>query len=208
MEIKPLFTINFFAFKCEKSLLEDTTKKIELLNWRPGMKNEVSGDLHRSKDFAELHAWFQSCVNEVKHNLNLPFNELPIIQSWSNRSFKGMWHHGHVHELSFLSGIFYLNSSSSGKTWFSTENPWFNFPLIYFKHRESNILIHKEVPEAGKLVLFPSHIYHSVDDWEDNIPRYSVAFNTFPQGSFGRADEKCTLNIKIDTDSNNYEELF
>jgi uncharacterized protein (TIGR02466 family) len=208
MEKQGIFSIDLYKFRCSQNLLQDTREKVMSLNWRSGMKNEVSGDLHRSDQFKEIHGWFQQCVNEVKNDLDLPFDSLPIVQSWSNRSLKGMWHHGHTHDFSFLSGIFYLNTADFGKTWFSVNNTWYDHSLIYFKIKDSKILIHREAPEEGKLVLFPSHIYHSVDNWENDEPRYSIAFNTFPCGRFGVPDEKCSLNLKIDDSNDYYEKPF
>lgn len=203
-----VFQTNFYTFKCDADLLQITKKHVEVLNWRAGMKNEVSGDLHNAKAFSHVHAWMQDCVNELRQDLKLPFDDLPIIQSWANKSHKGMWHHGHKHDFSFLSGIFYLNTSESGRTWFSVENVWFDHALIYFKQKDSNALMHKEKPEAGKLILFPSHIHHSVEDWQDDQPRYTIAFNTFPCGNFGIPDEKSSLSLTINQHSNHQEELF
>jgi hypothetical protein len=35
-------------------------------------------------------------------------------------------------------------------------------------------------PEAGKLVLFPSYMWHGVEPFESDAPRLTVAFDALP----------------------------
>jgi hypothetical protein len=59
-------------------------------------------------------------------------------------------------------------------------------------------VIAKIKTSPGKLVLFPSHLYHSVDEHmiEDH-PRYSLSFNTFPSGQIGNFAALAGLNLEV-----------
>lgn len=177
---------NFYKFFYDKQLTE---KILELIKSLPYIRNEhnhiSSLSLNHMKEFNDLHDWFNDCLAKVKNDLQLPFTKIVITETWSNKSFKNEWHHGHIHFNSFLSGVFYLNTSDTGNTWFSIDNFWYDFFLIENNlakdfNADKRLVIHKESPEMGKLILFPSKIFHSVDNHEDKEPRFSIAFNTFP----------------------------
>ena len=58
--------------------------------------------------------------------------------------------------------------------------------------------IHKEPPKTGKLIIFPSNFIHSVDENKDDLdPRYTIAFNSFPEGVFERGGKLRYLNLKV-----------
>jgi hypothetical protein len=104
-------------------------------------------------------------------------------------------HHGHTHPNSFISGVFYLSHSNpedGGNTLFYKEQPSLWRKNI-FSHRQGEWF--RIRPEAGKLILFPSMLYHSVEPHNSESPRYSIAFNTFPTGKLGYAVAASGLNI-------------
>ena len=45
----------------------------------------------------------------------------------------------------------------------------------------------------GDVLLFPSTLSHSVDENFSNDTRYSLAFNAFVKGQFGKDEYKLTL---------------
>lgn len=140
-------------------------------------------------EFQELKLWVKEKVREVLASQDYRFG-LRITQSWFNASNKGMWHHRHSHSNSFLSGILYLTPSGS-HTWFSTESIWLkggednHFPFMARVPHPYKDVIHKYPTTPGKLLLFPSTLDHSVDEHDLDEPRYTIAFNTFPVGTFG-----------------------
>ena len=46
-------------------------------------------------------------------------------------------------------------------------------------------VIHKEPTKSGHLLIFPSHLIHSVDENLSEHSRYSVSFNSFFSGQVG-----------------------
>ena len=61
---------------------------------------------------------------------------------------------------------------------------------------ESNYLNQREFPNEpcdGTIIIFPSHLPHSVSPSETDQDRYSCAFNYFLKGPFGYEDTALTL---------------
>ena len=48
-------------------------------------------------------------------------------------------------------------------------------------------------PEKNMMLIFPSELYHRIGVHKSLQPRYSIAFNFFPEGKIGIYDS--TLNI-------------
>lgn len=202
MEIFPTSIYSFFLN--DKDLLNRIKFKVEHLNFVPNRVNfyttTVLNDLE-DEDFKSLHNWFNSCIENVKLDQKLPLDKIVITQSWANRTNFKEFHQAHKHANSFLSGVFYLSTSETGYTWFSRKNKWYDFFLLkpgYSYPTGNERMYYKERPEIGKLILFPSNITHSVEEHEDpTTPRYSIAFNTFPEGNFEKGGKLRHLNLKV-----------
>jgi len=68
---------------------------------------------------------------------------------------------------------------------------------IRFEYDENNNLNTGQYAmnvEDGKVILFPSHLEHSVDENKSKEERYSLAFNFYVRGRFGKEEYK--LEIK------------
>ncbi len=178
-----------FRFYCDADLTRTVFENIKKLHYVKNDNNTISDVkfLNQKEDFKDIHNWFSYCVDNVIRELDLPFNKLVITESWSNKAEKQQWHHTHKHPNSYLSGIFYLTTSDSGGfTWFSDRNIWYKHHLVEDNlndnvfNENKHLVITKEKPEAGKLILFPSFVQHSVDNHNDDEPRYTIAFNTYP----------------------------
>ena len=76
---------------------------------------------------------------------------------WVNFTYKGDDNPEHNHAGS-LSGIIYIKDEDCQPT---------NFPTIDYAHK----------PEEGEILLFPSHLKHSVDVKETESERISSSFN-------------------------------
>lgn len=89
----------------------------------------------------------------------------------------------HFHSHSIFSGILYLQDHSS-QTIFYPEDTFYNI------HKNSmvfvNVLPHKQEivsdTKLGKLLIFPSYLFHSVPVIKSKEVRYTLAFNTFFTG--------------------------
>lgn len=187
-----------YKFYCDKRILEKSFEYIKNLEYMPITHNLSSKDyrLNTHRKLNKLHDWFQSCVNEVVNDLNCN-DELAITQSWATKSMSGQWHHPHSHPYSIVSGVFYLTDSNA-ETWFSIPSIW-DLPNVFCHSIDKNdsIVIHKNKTEKGCLVIFPSSLFHSVNEHYDSEPRYILSFNTFFNGSIGKLEAASGAHLKI-----------
>jgi len=132
-------------------------------------------------------------VHDVLHVSREEHNVKRTI-SWANRVCRGEYIHEHYHANSHFSGVFYLhvpNDSSDitfaqcGKDW-STLDWEFNVN----SHDNINAKQKKFSTTTGKLFLWPSHLKHFVEPSVSEEPRYSIAFNYFVFGCYGRGTNK------------------
>lgn len=147
--------------------------------------NESKFDLLREKIYAEVNNFLHEQLR-VDDQINFE-----LQNSWVVKHEKGDWAHRHCHKHSMISGILYLNvDENSGSLVFHKDNGWENiFPkMIEFPYKDFNnlnALTWSIKPKVGEVILFPSHLDHSVTENLSHITRYCVAFNFFPRGTFG-----------------------
>lgn len=196
-----------YSFQANPKLVGDT---LSLLKQEEDyVKN--SGNFHTEnlvdrKEFRKLKKWFNKCLRECLGDLNTNqhVSDVKVCLMWGNKSNYNQWHHTHTHPQSILSGILYLTDNDS-RTWFSIRNIWTNFsnnteekwprnfPSVFAGEDKiskstlyaNNDVIHKEQTKSGHLLIFPSHLIHSVDENLSEHSRYSVSFNSFFSGQVG-----------------------
>lgn len=163
----------------------------------PNIFNEIYKDPSGNRAFynKELLVWIQSCIDTVSKN-EFDNMELVVTDCWFNSTSRYQKHHEHFHPNSILSGIFYLTDSDVG-TCFSSSNPWTEWlsPVFSFNptlNTQTTIVS----AEKGKLIIFPSNILHFTKPNTSNNIRYSIAFNTFFNGSFGWPIADLDINTK------------
>jgi hypothetical protein len=196
-----------YSFQAPSKLIDDTLSLLkEEEEYVKNSGNFHTEDLSERKEFKKLKKWFNKCLRECLEDLNTTqhISDVKVCLMWGNKSNYNQWHHTHTHPQSILSGILYLTDNDS-RTWFSIRNIWTNFsnnteekwprnfpsvfagedkiiePTLY----SNNDVIHKESTKSGHLVIFPSHLIHSVDENLSEHPRYSVSFNSFFSGQVG-----------------------
>jgi uncharacterized protein (TIGR02466 family) len=108
--------------------------------------------------------------------------EIYITESWLNKTEKGQSHHRHWHPNSVISGVVYLaGDPESGHLRFITSQ----YNTLEFEIAETNIYNAKSWASPGipgSIILFPSNLEHLVDEYQGDIPRISMSFNTFVKG--------------------------
>ena len=84
----------------------------------------------------------------------------------------------HIHPTSWLSGVYYVRvpdlvqrGDNSHKGWIEFGHPPEHYPVT--KEPETTFI----EPVEGKLVLFPSYLYHRTVPYEDDALRISIAFD-------------------------------
>lgn len=193
------FCETLYTFKAQDDLINDTFIRIKNLKWKKSGSNStnINITLHKNKNFKQLHQWFLICINELINDIGFEFKDIVITQSWANKTEANEKHHNHFHINSFLSGVFYLTDyipNTGGETVFIKEctSLWNKNIFKYEKDEYLNVL-----PQAGKLILFPSQLYHGVNEYTSSTPRYTISFNSFPIGQLGSVDAATSLNLRL-----------
>lgn len=150
--------------------------------------------LFREEKYEQTFSWINECLEEIRVDQEYNCDELKVCLSWLNKWETGKWSPEHIHGNSFLSGILYLTDNDA-RTWFSRKDPW-NDPFSTITMGSSRIIVHKELTVAGKMVIFPSSLLHSIDENRSNHLRYTLAFNAFPSGNI-YANDYAQIKINL-----------
>ena len=102
-----------------------------------------------------------------------------LAGAWSVRLASGGYHTDHVHQRGWISSAFYVSvpavmkPEASHAGWLRLGRPGITTqPALEPDYRVK--------PEPGKLVLFPSYMWHGVEPFESNEHRLTVAFDVVP----------------------------
>ncbi len=143
---------------------------------------EIAALLHSFKGaLADLQS---RCGREATH----PFesrNHSPaeIVGCWSVRLRRDGFHVNHIHPEGWVSSAYYatvpgeVDDSSQRSGWLKFGEPRFAVPGL-------GPLLEVQ-PKPGRLVLFPSYLWHGTNALRGDAPRMAVAFDAVPQAELG-----------------------
>lgn len=99
--------------------------------------------------------------------------------SWSVRLRSQGFHLNHVHSEGWISSCYYVGLPPAVES-SADRQGWIKFGETGFLNddREQTALCIK--PEVGKLILFPSYMFHGTIPFEDTQPRTTIAFDVVP----------------------------
>ena len=124
----------------------------------------------------DLRSAIQECLNEYCKEAGLEQNK--IVNSWCNVLKEGGNVKRHRHEKSVLSGAYYPVSDADDCPLF-IENPNTVFKMTESKVNETEYNTERVgfTTEAGKLIIWPSYLYHETPR-NASDDRYTISFNT------------------------------
>ena len=138
-----------------------------------------------SLEYEEVRNKIMSCVNAYVHSfLKVSDNVKFYLQnSWVVKHKSNDWGQPHSHGNSLLSGVYYLNTDNqSGNILLHKPGSYTNVfhqstRLPFDEVDNINCETWNIKPNNGDILLFPSHLVHSIEKNKSNIIRYALAFN-------------------------------
>lgn len=138
---------------------------------------------------ASVCAFQRSLPNDPKHPfLSAQGQTMRMVGAWSVRLWSGGRHVNHVHPQGWLSSAFYVSlPPSMGAVGAGVDDAGciqFGQPPVELGLELAPRLVLR--PQAGRLALFPSYIWHGTVPFVDRRPRLAIAFDARPALAAGR----------------------
>ena len=137
-------------------------------------------------------------VNNYLHTDDRHF-EWYITNSWVLKHEPNDYNPAHAHANSLITGVYYLEvPEHSGDITFHKPDGLTNIfhvstNIPYKEYTPTNCGRWTFTPREGDILLFPSHLYHSVGVNETNKQRYSLSINFHIKGTLGTEDDCLNL---------------
>ena len=164
----------------DNSLIEKNNQLIKITGSQP------QNELHKTDTFANLTKTITEVTKTILEEQEY-MGEVEITNMWGNilRPQSQRAHAPHSHSNNFLSGVFYLKTSSDTS------------PIQFFDPRPQSSVLKPRKKEYNKLnsdmaqfnsetgsgVVFPSWLVHWVPETKDE--RISIAWNIIVRGEYG-----------------------
>ena len=182
----PIWTMLVDDYKSINAEMLGYIKALQAENPKGINKSNVSG--WHSNPFDMKHSSVLSFFNKIQKNLNKaivdlgwdnPSNEFKITSSWSIINKKGSSNNRHIHSNNYISAAYYVSAPEGcGDILFydPREAKVIRRPKSIDKNSLSADVINVK-PKEGLLVLFPSYLYHSVEENITDNERTVISFN-------------------------------
>lgn len=170
------------AAHLNKSLEDKIRKLLEgKPNVAPGLPWQTDATLHKLPAFAELVTLIRSAARGALSMLTIdPVHAFDITACWANIYPQGARNSQHMHPNNFLSGTYYVKvPKGSADINFHDPRPAATLLMPPFDIKRTQHMGNvRVVPSAaGRLVLFPAWLEHSVPANAQEDERISVSFN-------------------------------
>ena len=140
-----------------------------------------SDQLHRRPELQEFVAIVHDNVTEVARAYRMDTNQasLELATCWAMVNGKMASGAIHCHPNSFLSGVYYVNTTEeTGNIFFQDPRPGANMaacPVTEFTPWTIRQVSYRPAP--GGMLIFPGWLYHGVEPNLSETPRVSLSFN-------------------------------
>ena len=186
----------------EEEITDELLSYCESINYNRMMSNNgymsenkyVLNELTDLKKKLALH-----CNTYLQDNLKVNTNSsFYFLNSWIVKHNKGDYAQSHLHTNSLISGVYYINvPKDSGNIIFQknyTNLFHSSINIEYNSLNETNSLEYTLNVKEGMILLFPSWLSHSVLENLNQQTRYTLAFNLFVRGKYGK--DEFELEVK------------
>ncbi len=154
-----------------------------------GLELSNAGGWHSNNNYHEhdnlLRDLLSKYVQSFFGNRNVFNSEINphLIGLWMNINRKGDYNKSHIHPDSHLSGVFWIKCPpDSGHLTFQSPHYFsqYNEVTSYTKEFRDQTISHPTYnvfSEEGRMIIFPSSLYHHVEPNKSDEDRISVSFN-------------------------------
>jgi len=150
---------------------------------RPAPEDDLSlqtdHDFHRHPEFAGLQRYVMKAVEGALSVLHVKAEGAEITGCCVNVSPPGIRHHEHTHPNNYLSGVYYLRIPPGGDSInFHDPRPQAHvLSLPAAKGTPFTMSLMTVAAQAGRMILFPAWLRHSVEPNRGSGERISLSFN-------------------------------
>ena len=199
MNVYPIFASNLIetVFDDEESI-KKLNQICEDVDWFVNPQEGNNGaSATRNKlileEYPEIKESLSRCFDQVNDNVLQLGGNFIITTSWFTKITKNSFSQFHTHRNSFYSAVLYFGEYSKEQKHapIQFENPNADLPSHFIVPKTWNIhncFTWDVYPSTGTLLFFPSYLRHRIGTHNDDKPRYSLAFNIVPYGSYGEGD--------------------
>lgn len=198
-DVIPMFSSPLFSIQVK----EDTDELNESNSYFVGSSRQGTGNVtNDSFNILDRHPRVKNILLSYWKRINSEylFNECEhiITTSWITKTKKLEYSQVHWHKNSYFSAVYYYGEYDDGCGDIIMLNPLEKFTDFYTPSPGQNNIFNSNVwgakPKKNKLIFFPSYISHQVSGHNSDLPRYSLAFNISPVGTYGAGDSYIDTN--------------
>jgi uncharacterized protein (TIGR02466 family) len=179
---------------------EMLSEEVDSSNYGERSKNSY---ILNEPECSKLGNHILNIVPQFGKTLGLDYDSYKFGQSWLSFKHPGQHHTMHTHPNSLISGVFYFGKPVEKTPAVKFHKPILGVNVSYISpktladKRESKYAWSEFSVEflPGLLLLFPSHLNHSVPLNKTDTTRCSLAFNIVPSIGFG--DETSLTELKF-----------
>jgi len=142
-------------------------------------------DLQKEKIFKPLINRIKESTLDISKNvfrINRPYT-VDVVSLWLNINAQNTEHTSHMHQNTFLSGVFFLENTES-PLGFLRPQPIPILPIVdEYNEFNSNKIFHNGFKDS--IVFFPSYLYHFAGVNNEKKNRLTMAFDIMLRGQYG-----------------------
>lgn len=180
------------------NLSSEELNKIDSFEFREtSIADLVSSNTKIIDELPQLKSKIEFHLKSYIDNILCPATDISLrfTQSWINKIGNVKQHLIHTHPNSIISGVYYIFPETPSSIIFYKSSKTDLIELDLFSNNEFNSKEFKVNVTSGMLIMFPSHLAHSVEINQSETPRISLAFNTFYTGTVGNAIDLTEMEL-------------
>jgi uncharacterized protein (TIGR02466 family) len=145
----------------------------------PGSNWQTPQDLHKRPQFAEFIKLVETAARGVARFLQVDQYPMVVTGCWANINPPGAYHPIHHHPNNYLSGVYYVAIPDAGSR-IDFQDPRGQASMIMPRPRQYTRLTANGAnaeSKAGRLLIFPAWLKHTVPANAGTADRISISFN-------------------------------